>query len=142
MAIKKTVTAAPEIDFTEAELAEIRKQAAEQIQASRRKDKARELLEQFKEEEMARLEPSLEMTDVLIDVPGYTQYIMVDGRILKQGEIVTVPRQQADSIREIVQSAWRHERSNGGAHMKAYMPPPSDQISALAGSSYHKLSRV
>lgn len=129
-------------DFTDAELEAIREQAKTQIAEQRKKKAARDLLERFKEEELAALEPAHEMVDVLIDVPGYTQYIMVDGRIMNQGEIISVPRHMAESIREIVQNAWRHERSNGGAHMKAYMPPTTAAISALTGSSNHKLSRV
>ncbi|MDD5305289.1 MAG: hypothetical protein PHS14_19505 [Elusimicrobia bacterium] len=129
-------------EFTEAELEALREKARVEVADQRKKAQARELLEQFKEEELARLEPTLEMVEVLIDVPGYTNYIMVDGRIMNQGEIVTVPAHTAAAIREIVQNAWRHERSNGGAHMKAYMPPTTAQVSALAGSSGHKLSRV
>lgn len=129
-------------EFTDAELDALREKAKLEVADQRKKAQARELLEQFKEEELARLEPTLEMTEVLIDVPGYTNYIMVDGRIMNQGEVVKVPSHTAAAIREIVQNSWRHERSNGGAHMKAYMPPTSAQVSALAGSSGHKLSRV
>ena len=122
--------------------AAIREQAKKEILEAQKKLAAKELLERYKEEELSASEPELATTEVLIDVPGYTKYIMVDGRMYNQGEMEKVTKQQADSLRETIQNAWRHERSNGGAHMKEYMAPKQDQVSANSGSSYHKLTRV
>lgn len=122
--------------------AAIRKQAQEEILKAQKAEAAKEYLAKCKEEELAASEPELAVVDILIDVPGYTKYIMVDGRTFNQGDVATVTKQEADSMRETISNSWRHERSNGGAHMKEYMAPKQDAVSAMSGSSMHKLARV
>jgi hypothetical protein len=127
--------------FTAAEKAEIKRQAEEQLASERKKAAAKELLAKYKEEAIAASEPEQALYDVMIDVPGYTKNIMVDGRCLMQGTIVRVTKLEADSLREIMANAWRHERANGGAFMKEYMPPREDVVSGggLTGGQGSKL---
>lgn len=118
----------------------IREQAKKEVLEAQKKEAAKLLLEKFKEEELASLEPELSYTDITIDVPGYTKNILVDGRSLDQGQTYKVTKMQFDSLREIMANSWRHERSNGGAHMKEYMPPRESVVTP--NGSYNKLARV
>ena len=122
--------------------ATIREKAKNEVLEAKRKEAAKLLLEKYKEEELAALEPAKEYVQVTIDVPGYTKYMMVDGRSMAQGETVTVTRQERDSLVESMDRAWRHETSNGGAHMKDYRPPIVDQATAAHMGGYRKLMRI
>ena len=121
--------------------AEIRNKAKEEILKAQRAEAAKEYLEKCKAEELALLEPAKEFVEITIDVPGFTKYLMVDGRTFAQGDRATVTRQEAASLLETMDRAWRHEKSNGGAHMKDYRPPIADGATQ-ASSGYNKLMRM
>ncbi len=122
---------------------EIRKKAKEEVLKAKKADAAKLLLEKYKEEELAALEPAKEYVEILIDIPGYSQYMMVDGRSFAQGTKATVTREEARSMTADMDNAWKHETSNGGAHMKDYRAPVLDGAAGAASTlGYRKLMRI
>lgn len=120
---------------------EIRKKAKEEVLKMQCEQAAKDFLEACKQEEINATTPELADTKVMIDIPGFSLYYMVDGIQYEQGKEVTVSKNEAMSIWAGMQDAWRHERSNGGAYMKSYIPPRQDSVSA-GGSSAQKLARI
>jgi hypothetical protein len=125
----------------------IRDEAKLQVEKEQRETAAKAYLEECKEAERSFTEPELQDTLVTIDVPGFTQYCMVDGRMLAQGEKRVMTKAQAQSLWEVMQDAWRHEKSNGCPHNKEYMAPRQDSMSAggaiggNTGSSFGHVAR-
>ena len=86
-----------------------------------------------------------EQVELLIEVPdfaavvGNVRGLCVDGRLYLHGRRERMPRRRAESLREAMQSAWRHEditfgRRNPNAYQRrnGYALGPSGPIGALA----------
>ncbi len=122
--------------------ATIREKAKTEVLEAKRKEAAKLLLEKYKEEELAALEPAKVYGPVQIDVPGYTKYIMIDGRQMPQGDTVSLTEDEKRSVADIMNCAWKHETSNGGAHMKDYRPPIDAANLGQNIQGYRKLLRI
>lgn len=92
----------------------------EQVKALRTKAKVRvdkeriaaaeaQLLEQFEKEERQEAGLAEGMEDIFIDLAPYADRIMIDGKILFQGQTKTVRASEAAVIREMMQATWRHQ---------------------------------
>jgi hypothetical protein len=109
--------------FTEAELFELKAEADKKILEDRKKAARIAALAEFEKEAKAEVDPAEEIVDYVIDLAGYADKVMIDGVVYWHGKLYKLPRKKYESIREIVQASWRHERAIGGANANAYRQP-------------------
>lgn len=131
----KELPASVDVEFTDDELAAIRKEARKQIGDQVKAQKKAALLAQYKKEELGKVDPREELVDVTIDVPGFAQFICIDGTKYQQGETRQFTRKQAETIRDITANAWKHEKSVGDANSRQYRPPQMADSGARVGSN-------
>ena len=115
--------------LSEEEIKALRAQARAKVQEDLKKKASQDALSHFLKEEQKMLDPEEEMVKILIDVPGYADRITLDNQIFMHGVEYTVSRRQAETMREIMQNAWRHERTIGGANANEYRAPANATIS-------------
>lgn len=121
--------------LTDDEIAEIK--AAAQAKAKQAiKDRARqELSAKFDRQERHRTDPNEELETLIVDVPGFAAInkngtgLMVDGVMYQHGLSYTLPRRQAQAVRDIMAQAWSHEAETGGSSRDIYRRPKSSVIS-------------
>lgn len=116
--------------LTEAEIAAVKKEAAKQVDVERKKAVIKSYHEQVLAEERAKFDPKEEMEDILIDLPGYTTYMLINGVYYNHGTVANVPRHVGKSIREYMWNAWNHERVSGNPNMKDYKSVSQSNFSA------------
>lgn len=102
------------IDDTELNAADIAalKAAAEKQVAKERKDAAsKALLEKFVAEarRATATDPDEEMVDIFIDLPEFSDRLIIDGRIYLYGHTYTVNRAQYNGIKEMLHRAYDHQ---------------------------------
>jgi hypothetical protein len=109
--------------LTEDEKQSIRERAFEQI-AKEKKARAEEAYfdAALKDAKKAD-EPTLQMEDVFIDLPGHAVRLLIDGVEYLHGFTYEVNSLQAQTMREMVQRAWDHEDEIGGANRNFYNKP-------------------
>lgn len=88
---------------------EIRAKAKAKVEKERQLAAEAQLLEQFEKEERQSAGLSEPMEDIFIDLAPYADRIMIDGKILFQGQTKTVRASEAAVIREMMQATWRHQ---------------------------------
>ena len=110
--------------FTVEEIEEIRAEARAAIDAQIKSQRRTELLAAFRREELGKVDPTEEVVDLQVDVPGFAvQGITIDGVQFGQGKMLRVTRRQDASLREIMYRAWQHEIATGRANHKGYHMP-------------------
>jgi hypothetical protein len=114
---------------TEEELVALRGKAKAKVLAEKKKAAETELLKKFEQEARAEDDPEEEMVSIMIDLPGHSDRITVDGKIFFHGSTYTVPRRKFDSLRDIVSLAWDHEDSVQGANTNDYRRPRNINLS-------------
>lgn len=84
--------------------------------------------------------PEEAMEDVLIDVAGHSNKIMVDGVEYFHGYTYRVPYSLARVFQDTMQATWRHEHEVGGANRDEYRKPRNITLSPRnAGASVTSL---
>ncbi len=80
------------------------------------KDKARSVI---------RIQKGLEEEQVtlLVDLPGHTSRIRIDNRFFYHSYTYTVPYSVSETLMYMMDQAWRHEETTGGANKDAYRKP-------------------
>jgi len=106
--------------LTEAEIAAVQKEAVKQVEQDRKKLVIKAYHDQMVREERAKVDENETLEDVIIDLPGYTKYLLINGMYYDHGTIASVPHHVAVSLREIMGQAWQHERISGNPNMKDY----------------------
>ena len=109
--------------ISDAEMFALRQEAKDKVKADAIKNAKKLMLEQMIREENQTADPDETISAYTVDLPGYATNITIDGVQYLQGETYQLGARQLSSIREIVQSAWRHEDSIGGAHANEYRKP-------------------
>lgn len=109
--------------ISEAEMVALRQEAKAKVKSDAVKTAKKLMLEQMLREENQTADPDEVISAYTIDLPGYAANVTVDGVQYLQGETYQLGARQLSSIREIVQSAWKHEDSIGGAHANEYRKP-------------------
>lgn len=79
--------------------------------------------------EQRRRRPEEALEDVLIDVAGHSNKIMVDGVEYFHGYTYRVPYSLARMFGEVMQATWRHEDEVGGANRDEYRKPRNITLS-------------
>jgi len=130
IAVAAEVKARPEdVSFlTEEEIALLEDEADQEVQ------------QELKDKEIERVKASIrsrkrreaslegEMVTVLIDVPGHSDRITVDGSVYFHGHSYVVPYGLSQMIHEIMFRAWQHEWNVGGANSNDYRRPTNTQL--------------
>ena len=129
---------------SEAELALITKERLHELelQAKEEVDKERRLAAEmaFIEQEKARLkkelnlDPNEEERDVLIDLPGHSLDIKLDGQMYTHGHTYQVRKSVYDTIVDVMARAWKHEDMVGGANRDAYAPVRAYEMNVAKGT--------
>lgn len=75
-------------------------------------------------------EPQLQ---ILVDVPGFTDKILLDGRPYYHGYTYTVSDSVASCLMNQMDMSWRHEENVGGANHNEYRKPRNTTLSGKTG---------
>jgi len=126
------------ITLSQAEMAAIRSQAAEQVRAEERKALMDTALKA--EIEKLRREMGLEpagpgdMVDFFVDVAGCADRITLDGTMYMHGQRVHLPRRVYDTMREIMARTHDHEEQCNNPYRKFYqrLPGPENTMNQMA----------
>jgi hypothetical protein len=121
--------------ITEEARERIRKEAEVKISDERRLAAEDALREEMLAEERAKFDPTEEMERVTIDIPAYSDKILIDGVAYYHGEVVPVTRKTAASIREHMGRMWELERTSGNPNISHYKPVKEDSFSALSAGA-------
>src|SRR5262249_13481317 len=78
---------------------------------------------QVLEEERRAFEPDMELVQVVIDLPGFANWILLDNRVYHQGMVYDVPQVVFSTIVEQMSRAWAHEDEIGNPNRKFYVKP-------------------
>lgn len=79
-----------------------------------------------------------EELDVLIDLPGHSARIVLDGIAYYHGHIYFLPYSKVTTILDVMGRAWDHEESVGGANTNSYRRP----LNTTVGGSSHTVLRA
>jgi len=116
-------------ELSEEEKAELTAAARAQVEKDLREQRKKEFLRQ----EMARFKrevrPGEKMTQIVIDVAGHSDRIVLDGKAFFHGVLYTVTENQARTIQDIMARTWEHEYEVGGANRDIYRAPTHAIIS-------------
>ncbi len=88
---------------------EVRVKAKNKVEAERIAAAKAQLLEQFEQEERQAKGLTEGMEEVFIDLAPYADRLMLDGKILFQGQTKTVRASEAAVIRDMMQATWKHQ---------------------------------
>lgn len=114
--------------LTDKEKDDIRKRAEEQVRKERLAAAEEEFFEAALKDARAPNQKDLQLEDVLIDLPGHSVHIMIDGTMFLHGFVYEVNSLQGATIREMLQRAWDHEDEIGGANRNFYNQPRNLQL--------------
>jgi len=121
--------------LTEEERIEIEAEILADIEAEQRRLEK----EKYRKEATRRMRVERELEEeqvsLLVDLPGHAQKIVLDGVPFYHGHIVEVSQSKAETLLDIMDKAWRHEESVGGANGNAYRKPYEERLSGLTQTS-------
>ena len=121
--------------LTDEDMALIKKDAADTVAKERHAAAVREASAIALDEERAKFDPALEMTDVLIDLPAFAPSLMIDFRYFHHGHVAHVSKPAAASIKEQMSRMWEQEVVMGSPNAKAYKPVRNYDLSAKTGTA-------
>lgn len=121
--------------LTDEDMDLIKKDAAETVAKERHAAAVREASAIALDEERAKFDPALEMTDVLIDLPAFAPSLMIDFRYFHHGHVAHVSKPAAASIKEQMSRMWEQEVVMGSPNAKAYKPVRNYDLSAKTGTA-------
>lgn len=101
--------------LTEAEKAEIKLQAAEQVKEARKEKAVKSLLEAYKKAEENKFDPSEQLVDWVCELGDYAPYICInDAMRYYHGVTYRVPQSVACSLNDIAWQSQMHGREIEG----------------------------
>ena len=109
--------------LSDADKQAIREEAAAKVSEDRRKGARQRFLETAIREERMRYNPEEEIVAILIDLPGHSKAIVINGQEYHHGASYHVPLSVHRSMAEIMYRAWQHEDVVGGVNRDQYMKP-------------------
>jgi hypothetical protein len=137
---RKEVTVAPFLDdssydglLSPEERAELISEIEDEIHA----EEVKKAKVEFKDKARTaiRIQKGLEEEQVtfLIDLPGHSDKIRIDNQYYYHGFTYTRPYSVAQTVFNMMDQAWRHEETVGGANKDAYRKPRHTGLSATRG---------
>jgi hypothetical protein len=118
---------------------DVRAQAKAKVEKERIAAAKAQLLEEFELEERranGTIEP---MEEIFIDLAPYADRLMIDGKILFQGQTKTVKASEAAVIRDMMQATWRHQSIVDGKPEDFYRRSRGQGVAANGGVISHIL---
>jgi hypothetical protein len=123
----------------EAKVKELRLKAKANVERERQKAAEAQLLEELELEERragGMVEP---MVDITIDLAPYADRLMLDGKILFQGQTKTVRESEAAVILEMMSATWKHQSIIDGKPEDFYRKGRGQGVTANGGVTSHIL---
>jgi hypothetical protein len=123
----------------EAAIERVRVKAKAKVEKERIAAAEAQLLEQFELEERranGTIEP---LEEIFIDLAPFADRLMIDGKILFQGQTKTVKASEAEVIREMMQASWRHQSIVDGKPEDFYRRSRGQGVAANGGVISHIL---
>jgi hypothetical protein len=118
---------------------ELQLKAKANVEKERQRAAEAQLLEELELEER-RANGSVEpMEEVYIDLAPYADRLMIDGKILFQGQTRMVRASEAEVIREMIQATWRHQSIVDGKPEDFYRRSRGQGVAANGGVISHIL---
>jgi hypothetical protein len=126
-----------------AEQAELRKIAADEVMAERKKAARDAAIEAFKEEARIEADPEEELFEYQLDLAGHADRIALDGKVFLHGQTYQFTRKELDTVHDIVAQTWKHEDEIGGANRDYYLRPRQVRVGPNdVGRSNSSIMRV
>ncbi len=122
--------------LTEADMDMIRQDAEEKVAAERHAAAVAEASAIAIEEERAKFDPTLEMTDVLIDLPANANRLLINFHPYNHGEYAHVSRPLAASITDQMERMWEIEKLSGNPNLSGYKPIRNYNVNAKTGEAH------
>jgi|SRR5215469_17780527 len=119
--------------LTDADKAEIRKRAREQVAEAKKKAATEAYLKAAMKEEEREYEPKEALEDFTVDLAEYAPYIAINNTMYFHGVTYEVPCSVARSLAEIAQATWRHEREWREGKSRLSLNPLRRQMSMKTG---------
>jgi hypothetical protein len=113
----------------------IREDAAKQVNDERKKESMALALREAVDDERAKYDEKLEQTEITIDIPAYSKYILINRKYYYHGETYTISRCLADSIRDQMAQCWSIEKLAGNPNLKDYKAVNMGSVSAHSGTA-------
>lgn len=101
----------------------LRAEAAKSVEEDFKKAERQKTLKKYIAEERTKYDPEEEQMSILIDLPGHSQRVVINGREFYHGTTYTVPMSLYRSLDDIQYCAWKHEDAVGGANRDSYVKP-------------------
>lgn len=108
----------------EEDMEELREMAKKQVELEFKAVARQQKLKELVALERAKLDPEEEMVDVLIDLPGHAENIMINYRKFHHGHTYTVGMSQYRTLIDIQARAWEHEDVVGNVNRNRNQPVP------------------
>lgn len=118
---------------------EVRAQAKITVEKERIAAAKAQLKEQFESEERRANGTEEPLEEIYIDLAPYADRLMIDGKILFQGQTKTVKAGEAAVIREMMQATWRHQSIVDGKPEDFYRRSRGQWVAANGGVTSHIL---
>jgi hypothetical protein len=118
---------------------EVRAQAKITVEKERIAAAKAQLKEQFEIEERRANGTEEPLEEIYIDLAPYADRLMIDGKILFQGQTRTVKAGEAAVIREMMQATWRHQSIVDGKPEDFYRRSRGQGVAANGGVISHIL---
>lgn len=113
----------------EEDLEALREEAREAVLEDLRADERKKMLKGLMKEERGRFVPEETTVWVLVNLPGHSKELKIDGVAYHQGRSYEVPEKMAASMRDNMARAWEHEDVVGGVNRDNYRPVRETVIS-------------
>ena len=118
---------------------EIQAKAKANVEKERQRAAEAQLLEELELEERRASGVIEKLEDVTIDLAPYADRLMIDGKILFNGQTKTVKASEAEVIREMMQATWRHQSIVDGKAEDFYRRSRGQGVAANGGVISHIL---
>lgn len=100
------------------------REEARRIVAKEHKDtESKQRLERYIAQARGSYDPEHEEREILIDLPGHSKDIRINGFPYLHGQLYTVSVSLYRSLQEVMNRAWKHELSVKMANMNNYVVP-------------------
>ncbi|MDE2000910.1 MAG: hypothetical protein KGI52_18515, partial [Burkholderiales bacterium] len=105
------VTAADEALLTKDEIEAARRVAGEEVKAEHKKRAKNKLIEKFKQEAEAALNPEEATRPITLDLADHQPNLMVDGVIYWHGQTYNVKKGLYETLVEMQSRGWDHDET-------------------------------
>jgi hypothetical protein len=127
----------PNMDLvTDARKEELQIEAQAKVIAERTVAAEREFAAIALDEERAKFDPTLEMVEVVIDLPANSSRLLIDFQSFHHGQIKSVSVAQKASMEDQMARMWEQEKQAGNPNLRDYKPIKNYDLSAATGESH------